>query len=82
MFNQAIDIAVPMNLQLRAGQTINCHWPRISEEKVEEGVLDQSKSGKYLILHLRHHFTNVPQVGSMTYMTVIRDTHGLHTGVE
>ncbi len=82
MFNQAIDIAVPMNLQLRAGQTINCHWPRISEEKVEEGVLDQSKSGKYLILHLSHHFTNVPQVGSMTYMTVIRDTHGLHTGVE
>jgi len=82
LFNQAINIAVPMNLQLRAGQTINCHWPRISEEKVEEGVLDQSKSGKYLILHLSHHFKSTPQVGSMTYMTVIRDTHGLHTGVE
>ena len=82
LFNQAIDIAVPMNLQLRAGQTINCHWPRISEEKAEEGVLDQSKSGKYLILHLCHIFNSVPQVGSMTHMTVIRDTHGLHTGVE
>ena len=56
--------------------------PRISEEKIEEGVLDQSKSGKYLILHLSHKFDSTPQVGSVTHLTLIRDTSGLHNGVE
>jgi len=82
LFNQEIEIAVPLNLRLRAGQTMNVNFPRISEEKIEEGVLDQSKSGKYLILHLSHKFDSTPQVGSVTHLTLIRDTSGLHNGVE
>jgi len=80
LFNQAIDIIVPMNLQLRVGQTIRCEFPRTSKDNPEQGVLDQSRSGKYLILHLGHHFTNNPQTGSTTHMTIIRDTNGLHKG--
>jgi len=82
LFNQEIQVAVPLNLGLQAGQTINLNFPRISQEKIEEGVLDQSKSGKYLILHLSHKFTNTPQRGSTTHMSLIRDTSGLHKGEE
>ena len=41
----------------------------------ELGGLDEHTSGKYLILHLCHHFDTER---SFTSMTLARDTYGLH----
>tara|TARA_B100000965_G_scaffold52713_1_gene39307 strand:+ start:736 stop:1980 length:1245 start_codon:yes stop_codon:yes gene_type:complete len=75
LHSQIMEIQVPCNLKLRAGNIIKVEFERQGDKAM--GGVDQQQSGKYLILHLCHHFD--PQ-RSFTSMTLARDSYGLHTG--
>ena len=74
LHSQMMEIQVPCNLELRAGDVIKVEIERQGDDK-ELGGLDEHTSGKYLILHLCHHFDSER---SFTSMTLARDTYGLH----
>ena len=76
LHSQLMQIQVPCNLKLRAGNVIKVEFEKQTTQK-ELGGVDQQQSGGYLILHLCHHFD--PK-RSYTSMTLARDTYGLHTG--
>lgn len=73
LFSQALNMAVPCNIQLYVGLIINCQFFEISiSNKLE---VDSKQSGLYLIKELRHHF----ELGQMvTYLRLIRDSYGLY----
>ncbi len=75
LHSQIMEIQVPCNLNLKAGNIITCEFERQGDNKL--GGVDQQQSGKYFILHLCHHFDSNR---SFTSMTLARDTYGLHTG--
>ena len=75
LHSQMMEIQVPCNLKLKSGNVIKVLFERQGEEK-EQGGLDEHVSGKYLILHLCHHFDTKR---SFTSMTLARDTYGLYT---
>lgn len=75
LFTQVVNLQVPYNENLRAGDTIECDFEIISDRK-EIGSVDQTQSGKYLIMDLCHSFD--PK-NSFTSMTLVRDTYGLYT---
>ena len=74
LHSQLVEIQVPCNLRLRAGNIVRCEFQRQGE--VELGGIDQQQSGNYLILHLCHHFDTLR---SFTSMTLCRDAYGLYT---
>ena len=74
LHSQMMEIQVPCNLELRAGDVIKVEIERQGDDK-ELGGLDEHTSGKYLILHLCHHFDSKR---SFTSMTLARDTYGLY----
>ena len=74
LHSQLLEIQVPCNVKLRAGNVIKVEIERQGDDK-ELGGLDEHTSGKYLILHLCHHFDTER---SFTSMTLARDTYGLH----
>ena len=78
IFSRMIQMAVPCNLELRAGMVIKCEFPAITDTP-QEGVSDEKISGKYLIVNLAHEFTSDGQTGSLTHLTVVRDTDGVYT---
>jgi hypothetical protein len=71
LFTQAVDMLIPLNTNLSAGDIINCHFPKISSGDKEE--YDQEQSGLYMIKELCHHFDSE---SSYTSMKLIRDTFG------
>ena len=75
LHSQILQMMVPCNLELRAGDVIKVEIESLENEKCSEGI-DKRQSGKYLILHLCHYFD--PNK-SVTSLTVCRDTYGLHT---
>jgi hypothetical protein len=76
LFTQIIQVQVPCNPNLRAGNTIQCDFEIVSQGKKTQGVGDPVNSGKYLIVNLCHHFD---PLRSFTSMTLVRDTYGLYT---
>ena len=78
LLNKIIDIVVPCNLQLRAGMVLDCAWMK-KTDKPEQGISDEKLSGKYLIMHLSHKFNGDGQTGSLTHMTIVRDTDGIYS---
>jgi len=66
------NIQIPCNVELEAGDVIDIELESISDQK-ELGQFDETQSGKYLILHLCHHFD---ERRSITSMTLVRDTYG------
>jgi hypothetical protein len=78
IFSRMIDMVVPCNLELRAGMIINCEFPALTDTP-QEGVSDEKVSGKYLIVNLAHEFTSDGQTGSLTHLTIVRDTDGVYT---
>ena len=74
LHSQMMEIQVPCNLNIRAGNVIKVEIERQGDDK-ELGGLDEHVSGKYLVLHLCHHFDTER---SFTSMTIARDTYGLH----
>ena len=75
LHSQILQMMVPCNLELRAGDVIRVEIESLENEKCSEGV-DKRQSGKYLILHLCHFFDTTK---SVTSLTLVRDTYGLHT---
>lgn len=75
LFSQAVNINIPMNLNLKAGDIIEAIFPRI--EAATSGEADPEQSGNYLIKELCHHFD--PRGGHMlTSAKLIRDSYGLY----
>ena len=68
LMSQVINIIVPSNLSLRAGDTILCDFPVTGKSEI-----DQKLSGKYLIKELCHYFS---QSESYTSLLIVRDTYG------
>ena len=71
LFTQVIEMTIPSNTNLRAGDIIECQFPKISQGKKSE--YDDDQSGLYMIKELCHHFDTS---GSYTSMKIIRDTFG------
>jgi len=76
LFSQLIDIQVPCNPNLRAGDTIHCDFEIITQSKKVQGFEDPVQSGKYLIVDLCHHYE---PTRSITSLTLARDSYGLYT---
>tara|TARA_B100000900_G_scaffold354228_1_gene322810 strand:+ start:492 stop:1754 length:1263 start_codon:yes stop_codon:yes gene_type:complete len=72
LHSQIMNIQVPCNVNLKAGDIIKLVIETLSEDK-EQGIEDEQQSGNYLILHLCHHFDSIR---SSTSMTLVRDTYG------
>lgn len=72
LFTQSINMMISCNTNLRAGDVIQCEFPKISEGPDE---MDTEQSGLYMIKELCHHFeTNK----SYTSMKLIRDNFGIN----
>ena len=71
LHTQVVDITIPMNTNLSAGNLIKCSFPQVSNTKRKEP--DRETSGLYMIKELAHYFDSQ---GSFTKLKVIRDTFG------
>ena len=69
LFQQVVRVIVPLNTQLRVGNTVKLRFPGA----VEGNDYDRKQSGNYLIKELCHAFDTETAV---TSMTVVRDTFG------
>ena len=70
MYSQILDITVPMNLSLRAGQVIKVKFPDLNTGKPQDK--NSPESGKYMIARLSHEFGN-PE-GDFTGLSLVRDS--------
>ena len=68
-----MNIQIPCNTELRAGDIIEIDIESQQEDKVDSPSDDQ-QGGKYLILHLCHHFDTLR---SYTSLTLVRDSYGI-----
>ena len=68
-----MEIQIPCNSELRAGDVIELEIESIKEDMVQSPA-DEQQSGKYLILHLCHHFDSLR---SFTSLTLVRDSYGI-----
>lgn len=73
LFTQVLKMTVPSNTNLRAGDIIECNFPKTTTSRAKE--FDPDQSGLYMIKALCHHFDGT---GSYTSMKLIRDTFGKH----
>jgi hypothetical protein len=74
LFTQGLNIIVPCNPQLQAGDVIDCLFEKVTIDNKNLGAFDEHQSGKYLIVNLCHSFD--PK-RSFTSLTLVRDTYGL-----
>ena len=56
LFAQAVDIEVPLNPVLKAGDIIECKFEMVTEGDKCDGVPDPTQSGAYMIMDLCHHY--------------------------
>jgi len=71
LFTIKINIMIPGNFSLRAGDLIHCDFPELSVEN--SGMVDQISGGIYMISSLCHRIT--PE-DCFTSLTLVRDTFG------
>ena len=74
LFSQIIDITVPMNASLRAGDILDLQFPNINTDKKTEK--NSPESGKYMIARLSHEFGN-PDC-DFTGLSLVRDSFTPH----
>ena len=72
LFTQSLNMIVPCNVNLRAGQIIAAEFPKVDTS--QRSGIDEEQSGKYLIKELRHHFEGNNMV---TSLKLVRDSYGL-----
>ena len=73
LFTQTLSVMVPSNTNLRAGDIVECQFPKITQSRSKE--YDTETSGLYMIKELCHHFdANY----SYTSMKLVRDTFGIN----
>ncbi len=73
LFTQTVNVMVPSNTNLRAGDLIECNFPKITQSSARE--FDSETSGLYMIKELCHHFD---VENSYTSMKLVRDTFGVN----
>ena len=73
LFTQAINMTVPLNVKLRAGNIIYAQFQEVTA--AVESKVDEEQSGNYLIKELRHHFESGELV---TALKLVRDNYGLY----
>jgi hypothetical protein len=71
MLTQQLEMLVPLNTNLNAGDLIKCNFPRASSSKEKE--YDVETSGLYMIKELCHHFDSTQ---SYTSLRLVRDSFG------
>jgi len=71
LFTQVLNVMIPSNTNLRAGDLIECLFPRITQSEAKD--YDPEHSGLYMIKELCHHFD---VNNSYTSLKLIRDTYG------
>ena len=76
LMSQVINMTIPCNPNLVAGDIIRCEFEKITKSEKEQGGFDQNQSGNYMILNLSHHFE--PNK-SYTGLTLVRDSFGIYT---
>ena len=74
LFTQALNINVPLNASLKAGEIVKVYLPDVASNTNARVEVDEEGSGYYLIKNLRHHFEKGKET---TSMTLIRDSYGL-----
>ena len=76
LHTQIVQIQVPCNIQLKAGQVIRLLLENITQSNKNDQIYNELRSGFYMICHLSHTFT--PK-NSYTSLTLLRDTRELYT---
>ena len=71
LLTQILTLTIPLNTNLKAGDILDCQFPRIDMEKTKD--TDDKQSGLYMIKKLTHFFD---ASGSYTKLQVVRDTDG------
>ena len=71
LFTQILNMTVPLNTNLIAGDVIKCSFPKISEK--DKSQTDDEQSGLYMIKELCHYYNTEH---SYTSMKLVRDTYG------
>ena len=71
LMSQIVEITVPLNTNLNAGNIIRCIFPSIDRSKKKSP--DDQSSGLYMIRELAHYFDNK---GSYTKLKIVRDSSG------
>ena len=69
LFNNVVEITIPLNTNLNAGKTIKVSFPRIDAEERKEA--DPEISGIYMIKSLTHLFDTS---GSYSKLVLAKDT--------
>ena len=75
LHSQIVQIQVPCNVQLKAGQVIKLFLENITQSNKNEQVFNNLRSGYYMIRDLCHSFTTT---NSYTSLTLLRDTRELY----
>lgn len=73
LFTQSLNMTVPCNVNLKAGDIIYCEFPAIKISGSQE--IDEEQSGNYLISQVRHHFEGTQMI---TSLKLIRDSYGVY----
>lgn len=76
LMNQMLDITIPCNLELKAGDVIECKFAKRSSDNLGSDSIGQLQSGRYIITHLCHYFTPRKSYSSLR---IVRDTPGIYT---
>ena len=71
LMTQRINMMVPLNTNLSAGDLVECNFPRASSSDEQE--FDKETSGLYMIKELCHHFD---VKNSYTSLKLVRDSYG------
>ena len=75
LHSQIVQIQVPCNVQLKAGQVIKLFLENITQSNKNEQVYNNLRSGYYMIRDLCHSFSTT---NSYTSLTLLRDTRELY----
>ena len=71
LFTQQVEMTIPLNTLLSAGDLIKCKFAKVTTD--ENKVPDDEQSGLYMIKELVHYYENK---GSFTKLKLVRDTFG------
>jgi hypothetical protein len=75
LFSQVLNITIPCNLDLRAGQVITCNIPESTADSKNK-TYESQYSGNYMIANLCHSFQGNQ---AYTYLSLIRDSYEIKT---
>jgi len=77
LFSQILNITIPCNLDLRAGQVITCQIPESTANPLKKSYESQH-TGNYMISNLCHTFEGNQ---CFTYLSLVRDSYEIKTNI-